>query len=275
MVVVSCPGLGRADFFCVYGEFNSSQGGYIATASNVGMAAVFNMASGVITFDTLVAGHGAGSAAAGISSSQAIIRNDTSFFVTGQAQQRYLTYTNPALSKKSFGSVKPGSAGTTGACFWFDDREFYVSGEDRYGVLQLFDITDGISSAKVVGTPTPALGSATNSAVTAPVCVEVFANHVMIYVMATNNGIAAYRLAAKEEPSSITTVKDDALMVYVREGAIVAQAAAGNTVSIYNTLGQLCAEKRVDNAHEVVIEGLAPQQIYIVKIGRKSVKVVL
>lgn len=87
----------------------------------------------------------------------------------------------------------PATAG--GAQFAYQGKTYFASsGGSQYGALQIFDITDGLQNAAEVFT-TPAIGATENTfSKTNPVCVDVRADGAYIYVLSTNNGIAAYRL---------------------------------------------------------------------------------
>lgn len=98
------------------------------------------------------------------------------------------------------------TAAVGAAQFSYLGKTYYVTPSTALGVIQVYDITDGLASATLVFT-TEKLGDVTNAAYTVPVCVDVQADGVMIYVFATNNGIAAYKLYEDIPEPTVTTFK--------------------------------------------------------------------
>ena len=144
--------------------------------------------------------------------------------------------------------------------------------ETRFGVLKLFDITHGLDSPVVFDNATEALGSAANTAITSPVCVESTPDYVTIYVLATNNGIAAYRLQKKSV--GLTSVDNTLPSFYIKNGAVVLLNAVGEMVSVYDIMGRMLISESVSTS-PFAINRLPKNQSYIIKVGDTAFKTVL
>jgi hypothetical protein len=103
----------------------------------------------------------------------------------------------PALAKEEFGTAGPEIVNTGGiAQFSYQGKTFAVCAASAYGSVAIYDITDGLASAAIVGTATSALGDVSENTVRhIPICVTVDKDVVYIYVYATNNGIRAYKFS--------------------------------------------------------------------------------
>ena len=145
----------------------------------------------------------------------AIKRDDNSFFVAGfstNAHKKYTIVDASTLSTISFGSVGPSTtlASVGGCCFRFKGHEFYAAAESRFGAFKVFDISAGVDDAYLIGDVTTALGSTANVTCVTPLCVELCDsdNEAWIYVLAPNNGIAAYKLSITNSPAQTLPVQN-------------------------------------------------------------------
>ena len=199
----------RFDYFDVYGNLTQ---GMLVAASNNGYTLTAPIANGDIIGANVVTY--SGSHNGGISTT-AIKRDDNSFFVAGfstNAHKKYTIVDASTLSTISFGSVGPSTtlASVGGCCFRFKGHEFYAAAESRFGAFKVFDISAGVDDAYLIGDVTTALGSTANGTCVTPLCVELCDsdNEAWIYVLAPNNGIAAYKLSITNSPVQTLPVQN-------------------------------------------------------------------
>ncbi|HOG36250.1 MAG TPA: family 10 glycosylhydrolase [Paludibacteraceae bacterium] len=199
----------RFDYFDVYGNLTQ---GMLVAASNNGYTLTAPIANGDIIGANVVTY--SGSHNGGVSTT-AIKRDDNSFFVAGfstNAHKKYTIVDASTLSTISFGSVGPSTtlASVGGCCFRFKGHEFYAAAESRFGAFKVFDISAGVDDAYLIGDVTTALDSTTNGTCVTPLCVELCDsdNEAWIYVLAPNNGIAAYKLSITNSPVQTLPVQN-------------------------------------------------------------------
>lgn len=225
------PISGRSDFFTISGNFNQGEG-LIATASNTGYITTAPVNNGVVgTPVTQVA-----STIVGVAASAEII-DETHIIYSAQNTQKtiYNTATNT-------GSIVKGTAinnnGANSAYFKFKGYEYVVSAENRFGALKIFDITDGATNATLVET-TPDLGTGANASIATPICVDVKSDHIMIYVLAPNNGIAAYKFIPEKQVNEVvaTPTFTPAEGTYTTSTAITIATTTENAVIRYTLDG--------------------------------------
>jgi hypothetical protein len=199
----------RFDYFDVYGNLTQ---GMLVAASNNGYTLTAPIANGDIIGANVVTY--SGSHNGGVSTT-AIKRDDNSFFVAGfstNAHKKYTIVDASTLSTISFGSVGPSTtlASVGGCCFRFKGHEFYAAAESRFGAFKVFDISAGVDDAYLIGDVTTALGSTANGTCVTPLCVELCDsdNEAWIYVLAPNNGIAAYKLSITNSPVQTLPVQN-------------------------------------------------------------------
>ncbi len=199
----------RFDYFDVYGNLTQ---GMLVAASNNGYTLTAPIANGDIIGTNVVTYSGSHN---GGTSTTAIKRDDNSFFVAGfstNAHKKYTIVDASTLSTISFGSVGPSTtlASVGGCCFRFKGHEFYAAAESRFGAFKVFDISAGVDDAYLIGDVTTALGSTANVTCVTPLCVELCDsdNEAWIYVLAPNNGIAAYKLSITNSPVQTLPVQN-------------------------------------------------------------------
>lgn len=192
---------GRIDGWGVYGTM---QKGYIAvpvsyvagTTNGGNEILLFNIGNGIVTnekYPVRISNiNGTGATASMV--------NDSRFYVlSGLFAPKLISFDNAGqewkIAEDQFGTVKPGAECAGGAEFSYQDKSYFVSaGGNQFGALQIFDISDGLANASEVFSTAP-LGNVANTfSKTNPVCVDVRDDGAYIYVLSTNNGIAAYRL---------------------------------------------------------------------------------
>lgn len=263
-------GLGVADYFDTYGNLLSASGGYIVSAGSTGKVAVFRMSSGQITFDRLLNGSGVPD----VLSMQAVVNDDSSFFLVGKNLPRQLHYLDGVTECQSFSNVAPAVVTASAVCFSLAGHSFFVSGEAVSGIAQLFDITDGLSAAVAVGNSTTSFGRVSNTvSVTTPMCIELYAQKAVLYIMATNGGIAAYEYTFKYATNVHTaTIYTD--FVRVQQGVLGVKASAGEAIAVYDVMGHLHAYRMAQDEW-TYFTSLPSAQVYIVKSADKVTKVLL
>ncbi len=183
-------------------------------------------------------------------STTAIKRDDNSFFVAGfstNAHKKYTIVDASTLSTISFGSVGPSTtlASVGGCCFRFKGHEFYAAAESSFGAFKVFDISAGVDDAYLIGDVTTALGSKANGTYVTPLCVELCDsdNEAWIYVLAPNNGIAAYKL-------SITNFSGTNILKTLPEQAQLSTVAPQPTQAFSAKLVLNTKINRIPNIHE-------------------------
>lgn len=191
---------GRVDGWAVYGTLND---GYIVVPVSPLSGAgglevlVFNLENGSVANptspDRITTVNGTGASAFTVDSESFYTfsqNNIPRLFTKGE--------TGWALASEQFtGTVKPGNAGSSGGEVTYEGHRIFASSKDRYANLQIFDITSGLSQATTLFSAEAALGTTQNTAMTAPICTEVKSDGAYIYMMGTNNGIAAYQISTE------------------------------------------------------------------------------
>ena len=72
-------------------------------------------------------------------------------------------------------------------------HEYLLVPADIYGGFNTYEITNGLPQATEMLTTTDALGAANNMTYTVDYAVNVQGNDAYVYLLAPNNGIAAYK----------------------------------------------------------------------------------
>ncbi len=180
---------GRSDFFYTYGNWNQS--GYLIALSNTGTAVKIPFANGSLgEAETLTTTISAGTAA------KAIPADANSFYTNADGQvptKRSLT--DGSLLDSFSGSDKPATVRASGlAVFELAGSTYMITPTDAFGQFDVWNISDGLSTATKLYTQNPQLGSTANGAYTVDFCVHTEGNDAYIYVLAPNNGIAKYQL---------------------------------------------------------------------------------
>ncbi len=193
----------RSDYFDVYGSWSES--GYVISYSNAGTVAYIPFKQGSLqtgSAQTLNIG-GTGTSA------KALACDETSFYAQNSSSipKKYSITTGELL--ESFGSETPASGiGASGmATFMVANHKYMITPADKFGAFDIFEITEGLNTAKRVITTTSSLGSNANASVTVDFATHVDGNDAYIYVLAPNNGIAAYKFTFAPLLPTLTTSK--------------------------------------------------------------------
>lgn len=262
------PGLGEADYLAATGAFYSAEGGYLATAGNSGMAAIIPFANGTFGEPRVIPGHGMTAPA-----SQAVIRDASSFFITGQYCPRKLYNLNGEVIGE-FGEERPATDASSAVCFTLDGKEIFVSAENKVGILKVFNITGGLAQATVIGNTTPAMGRGANANLTTPLCVEYVDDYAIVYLLAPNNGMAAYKIY-RRGASTVEPATDDGIRIFASDSHIQVEGVApGQPIAVYDLKGRLI-QSTVAESGCTTITNSQPGQTYIVVTSGQAVKVCL
>jgi len=186
----SNSGFGRTDYFYPFGVYEQS--GYLLMLSNVNHCALkMDYANGtmgsshVITHETLPSG----------TSAKAMPRNATTFFASASGSLPTVhNIVTGARTEGWTGAVRPTAANVSGMGYMvLSGHEYLLVPADIYGGFDTYEITNGLPQAVQMLSTTAALGSADNQTYTIDFAVDVQGNDAYVYMLAPNNGIAAYK----------------------------------------------------------------------------------
>ncbi len=194
--------IGRSDYFDVYGAWDES--GYIISYANEGKVAYMPFVNGRVQTGltkTMTLGLDLEKSI----SARALACDETSFYVNGSYSipTKHSIETGKLL--ESFGDEQPATGIDVSGMGIFTLRgsKYMLTPANGTGSFDLFNITNGLGEAKRVIEPTASLGGNTNMAYTVDFAVDVEGNDAYIYVLAPNNGMAAYKLTFTPIPSSL------------------------------------------------------------------------
>ncbi len=178
----------RTDFFYTYGSWET--GGYLLAAGTDGTVKKISFIGGALDETSITSLTGAsGTGAKAIPSPDGQTFYSTAF--TTLPAQRDIT-TGAVLDAFKTGKTSTGNTAGLGV-FVLHGNTYMVTPNDRYGAFELWDITDGLNQATSLGKVNPALGTASHTDAIVDFCTHVEGNDAYIYVLAPNNGVAAYK----------------------------------------------------------------------------------
>ncbi len=215
---------GRSDFFYPYGKW--SEEGYVVALSAKGNAMVASyrngsLRSGVeVVNEALPTGNGA----------KAIPADDKHFYASTATAlpTKHALYTGVLVD--AFGDVKPASnTGVSGlGVFSLGGHTYMITPADAFGAFEVFEVTEGLSKATKVMEATEPLGSVANGAETVDFAIRIVNNDAYIYVLAPNNGMAAYKFTFTPDDNAledcvmhdahVRKVIENGQMVIIRDG---------------------------------------------------------
>ncbi len=218
--------IGRADYFSAYGDWSGE--GYLLSVSNDGTVAYIPFKNGELRAGNTYTHT---SMPSGGISVKVVPLDETSFLVNSSVHIPTQHDLATGELVESFGEVEPKLAGVSGmASFMLSGNRYLVTPADACGSLAIFDITQGLAAARAVVYPTESLGTndiAANPA-TVAFAVHTVGNDAYIYVLAPNNGIAAYKMtfapthnALEDVPVQDTKVRkvlENGQVVIIRDG---------------------------------------------------------
>ncbi len=186
---------GRSDFFYPYGKWNES--GYFLSVLMNGNAVVKVPYSAGKLGTPVTINNTALASASGQGKAYPI--DDNSFYYSRAAEIPTKHNLSTGAVIEEFGTDAPVSGVNVSGLTFFKiySSTYMVTPTTRNGSFEVFDITNGISKAtKVIdATANGDLGSETNATGTVDFCYSISGDNVFIYVLAPNNGVAAYKFA--------------------------------------------------------------------------------
>ncbi len=192
---------GQSDYFYPYGKWGENC--FLLALTNVGHLAKIPFVNGEMQ-DVLDVVH---SSFPQVKAAKAIPAADgTSFYASapGVIPTKHHIVTGTLL--ETFGQEQPAVVQASGlAVFAVGGHEYMVTPTNTFGSFEVFDISRGLQQATKVLAVSETFGDATSTSNTIDFAVNVQGNNAYIYVLAPNNGIAAYKFAFK--PSGTTAVE--------------------------------------------------------------------
>ncbi len=217
--LISADLSGRSDYLYPYGKWNEK--GYLVGLSVTGNAVVIPYENGALSDGVEVVST---ELPAG-NSAKAIPADDESFFASTSTTlpTRYALYTGTLLD--SFGDEKPvANTGVSGlGVFSLSGHTYMITPADAFGGFEVFEITHGLSKAEKVIEATQPLGNVANGAETIDFAVHTVKNDAFIYVLAPNNGIAAYKFTFTPDDTAVedVPVKDVKVRKVLENGQVI------------------------------------------------------
>lgn len=200
-------GFGRADYFYPFGKFAGN--GYLLMLCNYNHKLLkMNYQNGVMGSGSVVANDALPSGISG----KAIPRDASTFFASVANSLPTVHKTNTgALVEGWTGNVKPAKVDASGlAYFVLSGHKYLVLPADIYGAIDTYEITKGLPAAEQLLTTTAALGNNGNGAYTVDFAVDVQGNDAYVYLLAPNNGIAAFKYTFTPKQTGVedTEIRD-------------------------------------------------------------------
>ncbi len=188
----------RTDFFYTYGSWQD--GGYLLVLSNAGNKILKLPFSGggvgtaeIIPHDALPAGDLQSAYAKAVPSldGKAFYANTASNSVP---TKHTLEGNNIGAQIEVFGDNTPVQSGVSGlGVFSVAGQTYMALPIDKYGKFGLWDITNGLGQATELKQLTTDFSTSNGGVNTIDFCTHVEGNDAYIYVLAPNNGVAAYK----------------------------------------------------------------------------------
>ncbi len=262
--------IGRSDYFDVYGAWSES--GYIVAYANEGNVAYIPFSNGKLQTSaakTLGLGLELGKSI----SARTIAYDETSFYVNGGYSIPTKHSTTNGKLLESFGAEKPATGIDVSGMGIFTLRgsKYMLTPADGTGSFDLFNITNGLGEAKRVIEATPSLGRNTNSAYTVDFATYVEDNDAYIYVLAPNNGVAAYKLTfTPSAHTGVEHVQPAAATVHTLANGVMVRFAGEQMVKIYSINGTLLHRALATDEYTATLA----HGVYIIQVGNEVYKFV-
>ncbi len=193
----------RSDYFHIYGSW--AKGGNLLALANTGNKVIQIPFTGGSTASEIEIHHAdipTGTSAIAIPSA-----DGKSFYasVSGSIPTKHKMATGEKEDAFT-GTDKPTAVNASGlGVFHLHGHTYMVTpASATSGKFDLFDITEGLSQAKLLYTKDPQLGETKNNAMTVDFCTHISGNDAFIYIIAPNNGVAAYKFTFTPEAGSVT-----------------------------------------------------------------------
>ncbi len=183
---------GRSDYFSIYGSWN--KGGNLLALANAGKTLTqIPFTGGSVAPENQIT-HA--DLPEGTSAKAFPAADGLSFYasVSGSIPTQH-DMTTGAKTGAFTGTAKPKAVNASGlGVFYLHGHTYMVTpASATSGAFDLFDITEGLSKAQLLYSKDPQLGTTANGALTVDFCTNISGNDAYIYVLAPNNGVAAYK----------------------------------------------------------------------------------
>ncbi len=258
---------GRCDYFYPYGKWNEK--GFLLALSNTGNITKIPFANGALQTEVQVSN---ASLPAGTSAKVVPASDGTSCYTSATKKIPSKHHITTGKLLESFGTVRPATVEVSGvAVFMVNEHKYMVTPADVFGGFEVFDISRGLSKATKVIEATEALGKSNNAAFTVDFAVDVQGNDAYIYVLAPNNGLAAYKFTfTPNQPTDIMNiVPTEVQLVPTHEGVMV-NFSGTKRVSIYTVNGILLqSQMAIEMLTCPLMAGM-----YIIQVGNETLKFV-
>lgn len=258
---------GRTDYFYTIGTFSGS--GYALMLSNVNNKALYiKFKNGEIRSNTVIAN----STLPKGTSAKAVPVSAETFLASaaGQPATLHSLKTGARLENWS-ASVKPASVSASGLCYFtIAGHKYLMTPADVYGSFDTFEITDGLASATTLFSATPALGSNSNGAYTVDAAVRRDGYSAYVYLLAPNNGIAAYKYTFTATGTGYDDVAPCDVSIAATPSGFHAAFSGTQTVQVYAANGILLSAETASEEYD----GVLPQGVFLVKIGNTVQRII-
>lgn len=253
-------GKGRIDFLSAYGDFSTPEGGFLIgttvnTSRNLMLIPVAN--SSVSTDKVKFIEFGPQPATPGQTSGFVFPISKSEYLLAAKEFVPMLIKENGTVTLLQGDLPAAGASGVT--YFEMNGQKFFAAAESLLGQFSVFEVTNGWDKSKKVATYTSNIGTVANVAYICPIVSKTEENQTMIYNLAPNNGLGAYKFTVA--PTGITKNRPDAVDIFAQSKSISVDAKYAGTISIYSLSGQL--QKKV-NINEGLNQIEIEQGVYIV-----------
>lgn len=264
----SLPGFGRCDYFSFFGEFNTEEGGYLFALSNTSQKVLkVPVKNGEFGTPQTISNN---KIPTGLSTKTLALGENELYLQTSTTIPSRHAVSNGNLLEE-FGAVAPieDPEGTSGmAIFTLLGHKYMVTPATNRGSIDIFDITNGLPEAQQVAKSTENIGNTENSAYTIGICATTSNDSAFIYVMAPNNGLAAYSVTLPKTDIANTAI-ENAKLTKTSEGVRIELRKNAN-IQIFSTNGTCLYQK--ENYSDVEIP--LTNGVYIICIDGKPTKFV-
>ncbi len=263
--VGAAPIGGRTDFFYTYGTWQS---GYALSLANVNSNFTKVMFDGGAIGDIQQIEHTdlpTGTAAKAVPAP-----NGKSFYATAQNATPTRHSLASGAKLDAFGTDKPTGKMSGLGVFAIHGHAYMLTPVDDFGQFDLWDITEGLSTAKKLYTKNPSLGTATNGAATIDFCTHVEGDDAFIYVLAPNNGVAAYKFTfTPGEDTGVENVQTNFHARATMDGVQV-NFTGEQLISIYSANGSLLHSTVATGSYSYPLQS----GMYLIRVGNQMIKFV-
>ncbi len=260
------PDFGRTDYFYPLGKF--SENGIMLSLSNVNhKMLLMPYSDGKMGEQTVVS-----NSQLPTGTSAKAMPIDANSFIASVASKPATIHSISTgdLVDSWSGSVEPKTVRVSGVG-WFvlGGHKYMLTPADIYGGFETFDVTDGLAHAERIYGPTPALGSNDNQTYTMDFAVNVSGKEAYVYLLAPNNGIAAYKYTFTPTQTSLPSLEPQAKLT-VTENGIRAEFEGRRQVRIFSVAGQQILSQEADNGLQTDL----PSGMYIIAIDEEIHKII-